>query len=362
MVDLKTQYQNLKKELDADLLTTLENAHYILGPQVQRFESEAANYLGVKHAVGCANGTDALHLSMLAAGIGEGDELITTPFTFIATAEAIAYVNATPVFVDIDESTFNMDVHLVEQAITEKTKAILPVHLFGQPADMTALKTLADKHDLKLIEDCAQSFGARIEGDCTGSLGDMGCFSFFPSKNLGCFGDGGMVVTQSDELAQRLRMFRNHGSQVRYHHDEIGLNSRLDEIQAVVLNHKLPHVDDYNLNRRRVAHRYNELLSETGLHTPYEDGIGEHVYHQYTLLAPSHEQREAIVKHLPSKGIACAVYYPIPLHQQNAFSSAQSQSYSVSEDVSSRCLSLPIYPEMPDEYIVSVANAVKDAL
>lgn len=362
MVDLKTQYQSLKAELDADLLSVLDSAYYILGPQVQRFETQAANYLGAKHAIGCANGTDALHLAMLAAGLGEGDEVITTPFTFIATAEAIAYVNATPVFVDIDPHTFNLDVSLIEQAITDKTKAILPVHLFGQPADMTALKQLANKHGLMLIEDCAQSFGASIDKVYTGGMGEIGCFSFFPSKNLGCFGDGGMAVTNSDELAERLRMFRNHGSKVRYHHDEVGLNSRLDEVQAVVLNHKLPHIDEYNRNRRRVAHRYNELLADTGLQTPHEDGVGEHVFHQYTLLASNTQQRDAILEHLPKQGIACAVYYPIPLHQQKAFGDQNHPSLPISEDVASRCVSLPIYPEMPDEFIVQVANAVKEAL
>lgn len=362
MVDLKTQYQALKPELDADLMSVLEGAHFILGPQVQRFEASVANHLGVKHAIGCANGTDALHLAMLAAGIGEGDEVITTPFTFIATAEAIAYVGATPVFVDIDSRTFNLDVSLVEQSITSKTKAILPVHLFGQPADMGALKKIAEKHELILVEDCAQSFGARIDNVHTGGIGELGCFSFFPSKNLGCFGDGGMVVTNSDELAERLRMFRNHGSKVRYHHDEVGLNSRLDEVQAVVLNHKLPHIEAYNRNRRKIAHHYNELLSDTDLQTPYEDGLGEHVYHQYTLLAKNTAQRDAIIEHLPKQGIACAIYYPIPLHKQNAFAHENNQTFAVSEDVASRCVSLPIYPEMPDEFVVAVADAIKEVL
>jgi dTDP-4-amino-4,6-dideoxygalactose transaminase len=360
MVDLSAQYQTLKAEIDAGLATVLNATQFILGPNVRAFEEEAAAYLGVKHAIGVANGTDALHLALLAAGIGEGDEVITSPFTFIATAEAIRYVGARPMFVDIDPRTFNLDPDLIEAAITPKTRAILPVHLFGQPADMAAIRALAIKHGLKIIEDCAQSFGADIAGRMTGSLGDVAAFSFFPSKNLGCFGDGGMVTTDSDAIAEKVRMLRNHGSKVRYYHDMIGYNSRLDEMQAVILRAKLPHIDTYNRERRRVAHRYNANLADLPVVTPHEDGIGTHVFHQYTLLT---DRREAIQQALQAEGIASAIYYPIPLHQQNVFKADYpGLSLPVAEDVARRCLSLPIYPELPDASIDLICAVIHRAL
>ncbi len=360
MVDLSAQYQALKTEIDAGLLAALDATQFILGPNVRAFEDEAAAHLGVRHAIGVANGTDALHLALLAAGIKEGDEVITSPFTFIATAEAIRYVGARPVFVDIDPRTFNIDVSLIEAAITPKTRAILPVHLFGQPADMAAIRALAIKHKLNLIEDCAQSFGADIEGRMTGSMSDAGSFSFFPSKNLGCFGDGGMVTTHSDEIAEQVRMLRNHGSKVRYYHDIIGYNSRLDEMQAVILRIKLGHIDSYNAERRRVAHRYNAGLAGLPLTTPHEDGIGTHVFHQYTLLT---EHRDSIQQALQVEGIASAIYYPIPLHQQNVFKpDYPGLSLPVTEDVARRCLSLPIYPELPDASIDRICDAIKRAI
>lgn len=360
MVDLTVQYQSLKAEIDAGLAHTLTTAQFILGPNVRAFEEEAAQYLGVKHAIGVANGTDALHLALLAAGIQCGDEVITTPFTFIATAEAIRYVGARPVFVDIDPKTFNLDVSAIEAAITAKTRAILPVHLFGQPADMAAVRKLAMQHGLKIIEDCAQSFGADIQGHMTGSLGDVGAFSFFPSKNLGCFGDGGMVTTSSDDLAERLRMLRNHGSKVRYYHDIIGYNSRLDEMQAVILRAKLKHIAHYNAERRRVAQRYNHNLADLPITTPHEDSIGTHVFHQYTLLT---EKREAIQQALAAENIASAIYYPIPLHQQNVFK----QDYPGlhlphAEYVSMHCLSLPIFPELSDEHIDRICAVIRRAV
>ncbi len=360
MVDLSAQYQALKAEIDAGLQATLDATQFILGPNVRAFEDEAAAYLGVRHAIGVANGTDALHLALLAAGIKEGDEVITSPFTFIATAEAIRYVGARPVFVDIDPRTFNIDPALIEAAITPKTRAILPVHLFGQPADMAAIRAIAIRHQLKLIEDCAQSFGADVAGRMTGSLGDAGTFSFFPSKNLGCFGDGGMVTTNSDEIAERLRMLRNHGSKVRYYHDIIGFNSRLDEMQAVILRAKLPHIDTYNRERRRVAHGYNAGLAGLPVTTPFEDGLGTHVFHQYTLLT---DRREAIQQALQAEGIASAIYYPIPLHQQNVFKADYpGLSLPVAEEVASRCLSLPIYPELPDASIERICHVIRRAL
>ena len=360
MVDLAGQYRELKPTLEPMMAATLDAAQYILGPNVQTFEKEAAAYLGVKHAITCANGTDALHLALLAAGIGPGDEVISTPFTFIATAEAIAYVGAKAVFVDIDPKTFNLDVAQVERAITPKTRALLPVHLFGQPAHLAPLQALAKQHGLRLIEDCAQSFGAAIGGHMTGSIGDVGAFSFFPSKNLGCYGDGGMVTTQSDELAEQLRMLRNHGSKVRYYHDIVGYNSRLDELQAVVLRAKLPHIDRYNRERRRVAHRYSAGLAGLGLQTPHEDGVGVHVYHQYTLLT---DRREAIQQALNAQQIASAIYYPVPLHQQKVFASISAgQRFPVTESVAARCLSLPIYPELSDAAIDEVCGVIRQAL
>ena len=360
MVDLVAQYRDLQPQLEPALLKALTAAQFILGPNVQAFEKEAAEYLGVAHAITCANGTDALHLALLAAGIGPGDEVITTPFTFIATAEAIAYVGAKAVFVDIDPCTFNIDVAQAERAITSKTKALLPVHLFGQPANLAPLMALAKEHQLQLVEDCAQSFGADIGGIQTGAMGDVAAFSFFPSKNLGCFGDGGMITTQSDDMAETLRMLRNHGSKVRYYHDIVGYNSRLDELQAVVLRAKLPLIDHYNQERRRVAHRYNAGLCLLNLQTPCEDGVGLHVFHQYTLLT---DDRAAIQQALTERKIASAIYYPVPLHQQKVFADISAGAhFPVTESVAQRCLSLPIYPELSNEAIDEVCGVIRQVL
>ncbi len=327
---------------------------------MQAFEQETADYLGVKHAVGVASGTDALHLALRAIDIGEGDEVITTPFTFIATAEAISYVGATPVFVDIDPYTLNIDIDKVAAAITDRTRAVIPVHLFGQPADMDALTALCAAKNLLIVEDCAQSFGAHVNGRMTGSLGALGAFSFFPSKNLGCYGDGGLITTNDDEQANELRILRNHGSRERYHHNVIGYNSRLDELQAVILRIKLKHIDEYNTQRRRVALRYSEGLADTGIQTPFEDGKGLHVYHQYTLL---HEKRDDIMKVLQAKNIACAVYYPIPLHKQDVYmESYRGLNLPVTESVSAKCFSLPVYPELEDEKVDAIVEVIKGAL
>ncbi|MCG6886584.1 MAG: DegT/DnrJ/EryC1/StrS family aminotransferase [Proteobacteria bacterium] len=359
MVDLKGQYQTLKDEINKGFEDTFENTSFILGPNVQAFENEAADFLGVKHAITCASGTDALHLALLGAGIGPGDEVITTSFTFIATAEAISYVGATPVYVDVRPDTFNIDPDLIQAAITPQTRAILPVHLFGQPADMAAIMAIAAQHDLMVIEDCAQSIGADINGQMTGTIGLAGCHSFFPSKNLGCYGDGGMVTTNDDSLAETLRMLRNHGSKVRYHHDIIGFNSRLDELQAVVLRTKLKRLASYNKERRRAAHTYSRLLKDV-VTPPHEDGIGNHVYHQYTILS---EQRDAIMQKLTDNHIGSAVYYPIPLHQQKVFADiCRGVSLPVTEDISRRCMSLPIYPELTDDQISSITEIIKSAV
>lgn len=361
MVDLQRQYQTLRPEIDAILQEVLAGARFILGPNVQALEQELARYLGVEHAVTCASGTDALHLALAAAGIGAGDEVITTPFTFVATAEAIRYVGADPVFVDIDPHTFNIDPERVEAAITERTRAILPVHLFGQPADLPRLQSIAAAHKLMIIEDCAQSFGATVSGAQTGADNAFGCFSFFPSKNLGAFGDGGLVTTNCPSSAEALRRLRNHGSSRRYYHDEIGYNSRLDEMQAAILRIKLPHIDTYNAERRRVAARYREGLTGLPLEPPQEDGIGRHVYHQYTLLS---DHRETIMAALNEAGIANAIYYPVPLHRQQAFADLANPptALPVAESVAARCLSLPIHPELEDTTIDWICTRIREAL
>lgn len=361
MVDLKGQYLAIKDAIDKGLLEALEKTQFILGPNVKAFEEEAAEYLGAAHAVGVASGTDALHLALIAAGVKEGDEVITTPFTFIATAEAILYIGAKPVFVDIDPKTFNIDVTKIEAAITPKTTAILPVHLFGQPADMGAIQDIAAKHGLIVVEDCAQSFGASTDGKQTGSIGGAGCFSFFPSKNLGGFGDGGLITTQSAEVAEHLRVLRNHGSWKRYHHSELGFNSRLDELQAVILREKLKHIDQYNEGRRRVAHRYSAALAEMpDVTPPHEDGVGRHVYHQYTLLTP---KRDAIMAALQENKIASAVYYPIPLHQQEVFVPlCDGKSLPMAERVAEQCMSLPIYPELADDQVDRILDVIRSVV
>ena len=357
MVNLKAQYADLKPEIEQGLNEVLESCAFILGPNVQAFEKEAAEYLGVKHTIGVASGTDALHLALEAEGIGEGDEVITSAFTFIATAEAIRYVGAKPVFVDIDPGTFNITAEAIEKAITSKTTAVMPVHLFGQPVDLSAIQAVCEKNDLKLIEDCAQSFGASISGKQTGSIGNASGFSFFPSKNLGAYGDGGLVTTNSDETAAKVKKLRNHGSDVRYYHDVIGYNSRLDEMQAVILRAKLKRIDEYNRRRRHVAHLYSDLMAYLPLTTPNEDGIGEHVYHQYTLLC---DRRDDVLKALQDQGIGCAVYYPVPLHRQKVFADeCRGLSLPVTESVASQCLSLPICPSLSDEDVKKIVSVIK---
>ncbi len=358
MVDLKGQYETLKAEIDEAILRTLAETRFVLGPNVQAFEHEAAEYLGVAQAISCANGTDALHLALLAAGIGPGDEVITTPFTFIATAEAIRYVGAVPVFVDIQPDSYNIDPDGVRAAITDRTRAILPVHLFGQPADMDEILALAEALDLLVIEDCAQSFGSRYRGRTSGSLGTAGAFSFFPSKNLGCYGDGGMVTTNDDDIAERIRMYRNHGSSRQYHHDVIGFNSRLDELQAVILRIKLKHIDEYNRRRLEVARAYNRRLAGSRFETPRIPEDRDHVFHQYTLLCDGRDQvREAVL----ARNVACAIYYPVPLHRQKAFSDTAQPELPVTEATAERCLSLPIFPEMSTAQIDAVCEAVLSA-
>lgn len=361
MVDLKVQYEAIKEEIDAAVLGVVQSTAFILGPQGRALEQGVARYHGVKHAVGVASGTDALHLALLAAGVGKGDEVITTPFTFIATAEAISYVGGVPVFADIRPDTFNLDITKVEKAVTKKTKAVIPVHLYGQPVEMDGLMEIARKHKLKVIEDCAQCFGAEYKGGKAGTFGDLGCFSFFPSKNLGCYGDGGMVITDDPDLAERLFSLRNHGSRVRYYHDEIGFNSRLDEIQAAILNVKLKHIDAYNAKRRRNAMLYNEFLSAPGIQTPFESKDGTHVYHQYTIKI---RNRDKVKEKLDAARASSMIYYPVPLHLQAAYRDLGMKpgSLPVTEQVAKEVLSLPMYPELTEEQIRSVAVTVTQAL
>jgi dTDP-4-amino-4,6-dideoxygalactose transaminase len=362
MVDLKIQYEALKEEINRAVLGVMQSVHFILGPQGKALEEEVAAYHGVKHAVAVASGTDALHLALLAAGIKRGDEVITTPFTFIATAEAVSYIGAVPVFTDIDPVTFNMDVSKIEAAITKKTRAIVPVHLYGQPADMDGLIRIAKKHGLTVIEDCAQSFGAEYGGKKTGTFGEFGCFSFFPSKNLGGYGDGGMVITDDAKLAEHLLSLRNHGSRVRYYHDEIGFNSRLDEIQAAILRIKLKHIDEYNIKRRNNALLYNKYLASGRIQTPSEQNGTKHVFHQYTIKI---KDRDAVKKKLDEeKTTSSMIYYPVPLHLQAAYKDLGMGPGSLpkAEQVALEVLSLPMYPELTEAQIKQVVEAVKKAL
>lgn len=359
MVDLKEQHRQLQAEINQAVQSVLDTTQFILGPNVRAFETEVAEYCGVKHAIGVASGTDALHLALRAAGIKAGDEVITTPFTFIGTAEAIAYIGAKPVFVDVDPRTYNIDPDLVAAAITERTRAVLPVHLFGQPADLEPIAALCRTHGLKLIEDCAQSFGATYGGKRSGAYGDAGCFSFFPSKNLGCYGDGGMIVTNDDALAEQVRILRNHGSRAQYHHSIIGYNSRLDELQAAILRVKLKHIDTFNALRRAKAAAYTERLRQSAVTPPCEDGKGVHVYHQYTALS---SRRDAIREALAAAGIASAIYYPIPLHRQEVFAQEYAGlSLPVAESLAENVFSLPIYPELPEDAIERICRVILNA-
>lgn len=376
LCDLKQQYHALKAEIDAAMQAVAAGTRYILGPNVKQLEEDVARFSECRHGIGVASGTDAIHLALRALGVGPGDEVITTPFTFVATTEAIGMVGATPVFVDIDPRTFNLDPEKIEAAITPRTKAVLPVHLYGQPCDMDPIMEAAQRHGLYVVEDAAQAFGATYKGHQVGSFGNAGCLSFFPSKNLGCFGDGGMVVTNNDEVAERVEMLRRHGGRIKYHHDELGLNSRLDELQAAILRVKLPHLARWNKLRRAHAHRYTELLADVPRITPpheLTDGgqavpagepsngherIVEAVYHQFTVLV---DDRDEVSQSLKDKGIGNAVYYPVPLHLQNVHARLGHKPGALpnSEGVGQRCLSLPIFPELSEDQIQQVVNTLE---
>ncbi len=359
MLDLKLQYEILRNEIDSAVSTVLKNTQFINGPNVQQFESEAASYLGVKHAISCNSGTDALHLALRACGIGNGDEVITTPFSFAATAEAICYVGALPVFVDIDPITFNITADNIKKAITDKTRAILPVHIFGQVADMEPIRDLAKQENLLIIEDCAQSFGAVADNKQTGAFGDAGCFSFFPSKNLGAYGDGGLFTTNSDELAERFLLLKSHGSKVRNQHDIVGWNSRLDEIQAAILRIKLKYIDKLNQQRITVADQYSNLLETLPIQTPTHTNDTSHVFHQYTILS---DRRDGISQQLQEKNIGHAFFYSMPLSEQAAFRNiSRKLELNNTTEICSKCISLPMFPEMTEQQIHSVVDAILQA-
>jgi UDP-2-acetamido-2-deoxy-ribo-hexuluronate aminotransferase len=359
MVDVSGQYRRIKKEIDAAVQRVMDSGQFILGKEVGEFECQVAGYLGVKYAVGCASGTDALQIAMMALDIGPGDEVITTPFTFVATTETIVLLGARPVYVDIDPRTYNIDPSLIESVITAKTKAIIPVHLYGQSADMDPIMEVARKHNLKVIEDAAQAIGASYKARKVCTFGDIGCISFFPSKNLGAFGDAGMVVTNDAALAGKMKMISMHGSKVRYIHEIPGVNSRLDTLQAVVLSVKLKYLEQWNTARQKFAARYDELLNDSPCTLPYVSPAGQHIFHQYTLRAPD---RNALAEHLKSKGIPHAIYYPIPLHVQPAFQVAGSAKgdFPVTEKAADEVLSLPMHTELTDDQQKYISSAIKE--
>lgn len=367
MVDLKSQYDKIKQTVDSSIQEVLDTTTYINGPKVHAFQKELETYLGVKHVIPCANGTDALQIAMMGLGLQPGDEVITADFTFAATVEVIGLLQLTPVLVDVEIDTMNISIEAIEKAITPKTKAIVPVHLFGRAANMEAIMDLAEKHNLYVIEDNAQAIGAYYtfqDGSKKrlGAIGHVGATSFFPSKNLGCYGDGGAIFTNDDALAHTLRGIVNHGMYVRYHHDVIGVNSRLDSIQAAVLSAKLPLLDSYNEARRAAAKAYNEAFSNhPNLITPSFDTLGDdHVFHQYTLRVVNAD-RDALLAHLQSKQIPCAIYYPIPLHLQKAYLDPRynDADFGVTNQLCKEVISLPMHTELDAEQIEFITSAVK---
>jgi len=346
ILDLTEQYLSLQAELDAAVRQVLACGQFIIGPNVTAFEAEIAAYVGVPHSVGLNSGTDALALALRALDIGPGDEVITTPFSFFATSEAIAACGATPVFADIDPQTLTISASAIEAAITARSQAIVPVHLYGLPAPMNQILDVAKRHGLAVIEDCAQAIGADIDGARVGSLGDVGCFSFFPSKNLGAYGDAGMLVTRSPEIAQRVRALRAHGGEQKYHHDEVGVNSRLDELQAAILRVKLPHLDAWNRARAGVARRYRSALERiAGIAFQHEVPGTRHVYHQFTVRIAD---RDGVRAHLAAAGIQTMVYYPLPLHLQPAHRTLghAAGDFPEAEAAAREVLSLPMFPEL----------------
>ena len=368
MVDLQGQYAPIKDQINDSLQEIMNTSAYINGPEVKMFQKELEEYLGVKHVIPCANGTDALQIAMMGLGLKPGDEVITADFTFAATVEVIALLQLTPVLVDVDPETFNIDPEAIKKAITPKTKAIVPVHLFGQPADMDAIMEIAKAHDLYVIEDNAQAIGANFlskEGKKykTGTIGHVGSTSFFPSKNLGCFGDGGAIFTNDDELAHTLRGVVNHGMYERYHHDVVGVNSRLDSFQAAVLRAKLPKLDIYNEARKASALKYNDAFRDIeNIVIPHRSGdCDTHVFHQYTLKI-TNGKRDELVKHLNEQGIPCGVYYPIPLHNQKAYKDSRynEADFPITNQLIKEVISLPMHTELEKDQIDHITKTIID--
>lgn len=367
MVDLISQYQNIKEEIDTAILDVVASAAFIKGPAVKQFESNLANYLGVRHVIGCANGTDALQVALMALGLKPGDEVIVPAFTYVATAEVIGLLHLKPVMVDVDPNTFNVTLENLKAACTPQTKAIVPVHLFGQSSDMETILAFAKKKHLFIIEDNAQAIGANYtftNGKIvkTGTIGNIGCTSFFPSKNLGCYGDGGALYTNDDELAAKIRMIANHGQKKKYHHSVIGCNSRLDSIQAAVLDVKLKYLDKYSIARQAVAANYDKAFAEIAqLQTPVRATNADHVFHQYTLLVKD-GRRDALIAHLKNHDIPCGVYYPIPLYKQEAFKQYAAENFElpVTEMLCQSVISLPIHTEMAKDTQTFIIQTVQE--
>lgn len=370
MVDLQGQYRKIKTEVNAAIQQVLDTSSYINGPLVQDFQQNLEEYMGVKHVIPCANGTDALQIAMMALGLQPGDEVITADFTFAATVEVVGLLGLTPVLVDVDEDSMNISVEAIKKAITPKTKAIVPVHLFGRAANMTEIMQIAKEHQLYVIEDNAQAIGANYtfaDGSKKrlGTIGDVGTTSFFPSKNLGCYGDGGAIFTNNDDLAHTIRGIVNHGMYKRYYHDVVGVNSRLDSVQAGVLNVKLPHLDAYNKARRMAADAYNNAFADCEyIVTPKFDTQGDdHVFHQYVLRI-TNGKRDELLAHLQANNIACAIYYPIPLHLQKAYADEryQEKDFIVTNRLCEEVLALPMHTELDSETINYITQTVLDFL
>ncbi len=358
ILDSKRQYATIANEVEKAVCDVMRSGCYILGPNTKALEKELAEFFGVNYTVGLNSGTDALHLALRALDIGPGDEVITTAFTFVATTEAIGIVGAKPVFVDINPDTFNIDPDKIEAAITPRTKAIIPVHLYGQPCEMDKIMDIAKRHNLRVIEDCCQAIGAKYNGKMVGSFGDFGCLSFYPTKNLGGMGDGGLIMTNSESLRDRVVALRNHGGAVRYYHDEIGVNSRLDEIQAAILRVKLPHVKDWNEQRRAHAAYYNKLFADAkDVITPVEAPNTYCVYHQYTVKVPN---RDVVHKMLQENGVGAMLYYPVPLHLQkvHAYLNVGKGSLPYTEKDTELVISLPMFPEITEEEQRTVASTL----
>jgi dTDP-4-amino-4,6-dideoxygalactose transaminase len=358
LVNLKRQYLSIKKEIDGAIQEVIDKSAFIMGENVQEFEDEFAEFCGVKYGVGTSSGTTALHLALLVCEIKQGDEVITVPYTFIATTEAISYTGAKVVFVDIEDRGYTMDPEKIEQAITERTKAIIPVHLFGHPADMDKIIDIAKKHSLVIIEDACQAHDAEYKGKKVGSLGDIACFSFYPGKNLGAYGDAGMVVTDNKVLAEKMRLLRNHGYEKKYYHKIEGYNYRLDAIQAAILRVKLKHLDEWTEKRRRNAKLYNQLLKGSKVKTPLEMEYAKHVYHLYVIRA---DNRDKLNLRLKENGIGAAIHYPLPLHLQEAYKylGYKKGDFSVSEACSESLLSLPMFPELTEDEIKKIVEVIK---